>query len=126
MVSFIQRAIMIGIAVILFMPGAQSVGMITLTDRLQIAALTDLQKQYEAISKNVMGCMEAGGSQPDCLCRHRKMIETFNLSVARVMHDHPVLKTLEAVRFRRANGIMLMQNLRAIRQQAATAPACSP
>ena len=97
---------------------------VDITEHDQVAELGAIQQQLDAISNEVMSCLDAGEAHPVCLCRHRAVIARFNASVRNLDASHPELGSLDIVRFRDVSGSWISQSLDGLRRQAGSTPSC--
>ncbi len=97
---------------------------VDITEPDRVAALGAIQLQLDAISNEVMSCMDSGEAHPVCLCRHREAIVRFNASVKNMDASYPDLSTLDVVRFREVSGSWVSQSLDGLRRQAGSTPSC--
>jgi len=94
-------------------------------DPVQATELRNVQDKLDLVSTAIMGCMDSGEKYKACLCKHKELIIQFNTSVDKLFTNHPVLGTLDIVRFKATDGTWISQSLVGIKKQASAEQSCN-
>ena len=95
---------------------------IDITEPALVSELNNLQEKIESVTAAIRECMDAGEEHEICMCKHKNLINEFNITARNIFSNYPDLRNLDVVRFKSPDGLWVSQSLEGIRSQASMEP----
>jgi len=100
-------------------------GTYLINDSEMLFNLVEVQEEVDFISSAIMGCLDSGRDQRECMCDNKGMMAHFSATVKELFKKHPELKNQDLVEFKDPGGMHVTQSLDGFRKQAEIKLNCS-